>query len=154
VGIGAAPQKPIGGFMKKNLVLLSIMAVLGLMAGFSYAGAGAEMRIKVPFNFYLEDQLFPTGEYSLEMNSGNHATGSQVVLWSTEGKMKKMLFTSAGSDRNQSLKQLGFNKYGDKYFLSTVLINGHKATLKMFKLEKELRSQANQKPNIITIAQK
>jgi hypothetical protein len=47
--------------MKKNLAILSMVVVLGLMAAFSYAGAGAGMRINVPFDFYLEDQLFPTG---------------------------------------------------------------------------------------------
>ena len=141
--------------MKKYLVLLSVMTVFGLMASFTYAGAGVGMRINVPFDFYLDDQLFPNGEYSFEMDSGNYATGSHVVIWSTKGTDNRMLLASPGTDWSTSLNQLSFNKYGKKYFLSTVLIGGHKATLKMFKLEKELRSQMDQNPKtIITIAQK
>jgi hypothetical protein len=139
--------------MKKNLVLLSL-AVLGLTAAFAYAGAGVSMRIHVPFDFYLEDQLLPTGEYSFEMDSGNYATASHVVVWSIGGSENKMLFAIPGTTGDAGLNQLVFNKYGDKYFLSTISIGQHKATVKMFKLEKELRSQMEKNPSNIIIAQK
>jgi hypothetical protein len=153
-GIGTAPQKSNGGFMKKNLVVLSVVVVLGLMASLVYAGAGAGMRINVPFDFYLEDQLFPTGEYSVEMGSGNNATASQLTLWSTHGSEQKLALTTPGTEQDAAVSQLSFNKYGNKYFLSTVSIGGHKATVKMFKLEKELRAQMEKNPAVITIAQK
>lgn len=140
--------------MKKNLVLLSVMALFGLLASFVYAGAGVEMRINVPFDFYLEDQMFPTGEYTFLMDSGNFATGSHVAIWSTNGTANKMLFTSSGTDRTTPLNQVSFNKYGKKYFLSTVLIGGHTATFKMAKLEREMRSQMEKDLGTITIAQK
>jgi hypothetical protein len=153
-GIGKAPQKSNGGFMKKNLVILSMAVVLGLTAVFSYAGAGIGMRISVPFDFYMEDQLFPTGEYSFEMDSGIFATASQLTLWSIQGPEHKLALTTPGTERNMTVKQLSFNKYGNKYFLSTVSIGGHKATVKMFKLERELRSQMDKNPTTITVAQK
>jgi hypothetical protein len=61
--------------------------------------------------------------------------------------------TTAGTDKNAA-NQVVFNKYGKKLFLSTVFINGYKATLKVFNLERELRSQAEQAPSVITVAQK
>lgn len=140
--------------MKKNLTLWTMIAVFGLMASFAHAGAGIGMRIHVPFDFYLEDQLFPSGEYSFEMDSGNYATASHLIVWSTESTGNKMLLTSPGTDHSASMNQLSFNRYGKKYFLSTVLIGGHKATLKMFNLEKELRSQMEENPSNITIAQR
>ncbi len=140
--------------MKKNLAVLSVMAVLSLMAGFAYAGAGIEMRISVPFDFYLGNQLLPTGEYTFQMDSGNYATGSHVLVLSADGKGDKMLFTTPGTDRSTDFNQLSFNKYGDKYFLSSILIGGHKASLKEFSLEKELRSQLEKKPGTIIVAQK
>ena len=140
--------------MKKNLVLWSMVAVFGLMASFAFAGAGIGMRINVPFNFYLEDQLFPTGEYSFEMDYGNYATGSHVVIWSTKGTDNRMLFTSPGTDRSTDLGQLSFNKYGERYFLSSIFIGGHKATLKTLRLEKELRGQMEKSPSTIAVAQK
>jgi hypothetical protein len=140
--------------MKKNLVILSMMVIFSLLAALAYAGAGVGMRINVPFDFYLDDQLIPTGEYSFAMDSNNHATASQVNLWSTQGAVKRMILTSPGTESDQTVNQLSFNKYGDKYFLSTVSIGGHKATVKMFKLEKELRAQMDKKPATITVAQK
>jgi hypothetical protein len=65
-----------------------------------------------------------------------------------------MLLTTPGTEKNQSVNQLGFNKYGKKCFLSTVSIGGHKATLKMQKLERELRAQMDTAPSTIAIAQK
>jgi len=140
--------------MKRNLVLLSIVAAISLMACSAFAGAGSGMRINVPFDFYLEDQFFPTGEYSFEMDSGNFATASHLVIWSANGAENKMLFTSPGTNSSVGLNQLNFNKYGDKYFLSAVSIGEHKATVKVFKLERELRSQLNTKPTTVAIAQK
>jgi hypothetical protein len=140
--------------MKRNLVVLSVVMVLGLMASLVYAGAGAGMRIHVPFDFYLEDQLLPTGEYSVEMGSGNNSTASQLTLWSIHGSEQKLALTTPGTEINATVNQLSFNKYGNKYFLSTVSIGGHKATVKMFKLEKELRAQMEKNPAVITVAQK
>jgi len=140
--------------MKKNLVLLSTVFVIALMATLSFAGAGIGMRINVPFDFYLEDQLLPTGDYSFQMDSGNYATGSHLVVWAEDGTGNTMLFTVPGTRANAALNELRFNKYGDKYFLSTVSIGEHKATVKAFKLEKELRSQLNSTPATIRIAQK
>jgi hypothetical protein len=140
--------------MKRNQLLLTTMAGIGLMASLAFAGAGIGMRINVPFDFYLEDQLFPTGEYSFEMDSGNYATASHLVVWSANGTSNKMLFTAPGTNENVGLNELSFNKYGDKYFLSTVSIGEHKATVKLFKLEKELQSRLDSKPGTIIIAQK
>jgi hypothetical protein len=140
--------------MKKNLVLLFTVAAISMMASLVFAGAGIGMRINVPFDFYLEDQLFENGEYSFQMNSDNHATASQLVLWSTNGSGNKMVFTVPGTNKNVGLSELRFNKYGDKYFLSTVSIGEHKATVKTLKLEREMRSQLDTKPATVTIAQK
>ncbi len=140
--------------MKKNLVLLSIVAAIIMTAISAFAGAGIGMRVTVPFDFYLEDQMFPTGEYSFEMKSDNQATASHLVVWSVGGAENKILFTSPGTNSSVGLNQLSFNKYGDKYFLSTVSIGEHKATVKTFKLERELRSQLNTKPATVTVAQK
>jgi hypothetical protein len=138
--------------MKKNLVILSFVVVFGMMAGFAFAGEN--MRIDVPFAFYMGDQLFPAGEYSFGMNHGNYATASIVNVRAPKGTDNRLLMTNAGTDNNATANQLVFNKYGQKLFLSTVTINGYKATLKVLNLERELRSQAEQAPGVITVAQK
>jgi hypothetical protein len=140
--------------MKKNLVLLSLVAALSLMAGFAYAGAGIVMRIDVPFDFYLEGQLLPAGQYQFEMDSGNFATASHVTLWSIGGRESRMLVTRPGTNATPGMDILRFNKYDDNYFLSSISIRGYKATLKMLKLERELRSQAEKARSVVTVAQK
>jgi hypothetical protein len=102
----------------------------------------------------MGDQLFPAGEYRFDMNHGNYATASFVNVWTPKGADNRLLMTTAGTDKNTTANQLVFNKYGQKLFLSTVSINGHKAALKALSLEGELRSQAEKAPSIITIAQR
>ncbi|HTY64308.1 MAG TPA: hypothetical protein VMG30_18810 [Acidobacteriota bacterium] len=138
--------------MKKYMVVLSFVVVFSMMSGFVFAGEN--MRINVPFAFYMGDQLFPAGEYRFDMSYGNYATGSILNIWTPKGTDTRLLGTTAGTDKDKLANQLVFNKYGQKLFLSTVTIEGYKATLKMQKLERELRSQAEQAPATITVAQK
>jgi len=138
--------------MKRNLVLSSI-AAFGLMAAFAVAGTGFTMHISVPFDFYLEDQLVPAGEYRFDMASTNSATASFVTVRSTDGKGIRMLAATPGVDPDMDTNHLRFNKYGDKYFLYGISIRGHRASLKTFKLEKELRSQIEKSNGTVTIAQ-
>jgi hypothetical protein len=136
--------------MKKNLAVLAV--VFSMIWGFAFAGGGPEMRITVPFDFYMENQLFPAGEYRFDMNSGHHATASLVTVWGAQSEDNRILATVPGTIKDQTVNQLTFNKYGQKHFLSEVSINGHKATVKARNLEKELRAQLA--PAVITIAQK
>lgn len=138
--------------MKKNLVVLSFVVMFGLMAGFTLAGEN--MRIEVPFAFYVDNHLFPAGEYRFDMNRDSHAIGSLVNVWAPKGADNRILMTTAGKEKDTTANQLVFNKYGQKLFLSAVAIHGYKATLKVQSLERELRSQAVQTPSIITVAQR
>jgi hypothetical protein len=140
--------------MKKNLVLLSLVSVLTLTACFVYAGSGVAMRINVPFDFYIENQLFPAGEYRFEMDSPNSVASSHVTVWATKGQEVKMLATIPEIDANATVNALRFNKYEDSYFLSTISISGHKATLREYKMEEELRSQLEKAQNTTIVAQK
>lgn len=138
--------------MRNNLVVLSFVVVFGMMAAFAFAGEN--MRIDIPFAFYMGDQLCPAGEYQFGMNHGNYATGSFVNVWAPKDGDNRILMTTAGTDMHATASQLVFNKYGQRLFLNTISINGHKATLKVHGLERELRSQVEQAPAIITVAQR
>jgi hypothetical protein len=139
--------------MKRNLALLSILAAFSLTATIAFAGAGGTMRVVVPFDFYLEDQLVPAGEYAFEMASVNSVTSSAVTVRSDEGEGIRLLLTMPGTESDAAANCLRFNKYGEKYFLSSISIRGHKANLKTFQLEKELRSQVEKAERTTTIAQ-
>lgn len=138
--------------MKKNLMTLSFVVVFSLMAGFAFAAD--DMSVNVPFTFYVGDQVYPAGQYHFDMNSDARATASLVNLWAPKGKNDRVIMTTPGTDKNATANQLVFNKYGEKRFLSTITINGYKATLKILDLEKEAISQAQQNQDIIRVAQK
>jgi hypothetical protein len=138
--------------MKRNRVFPSIAAVFILMATFAVAGAGRSMRIIVPFDFYLEDQLVPAGEYRFEMPFAYSSTASSVTVRSADGKGIRMLATMPATGSISSTNQLVFNKYGEKYFLSSISISGHRAGLKTFGVEKELKSQIEKAQKTTTIA--
>ncbi len=140
--------------MKRNLILWSILVVLGLTANLAWAGTGTVMHVNVPFEFYLEDQLLPAGTYQFQMASGLNATASFVTVWSADGKGIRMLATMPGVSANTTASHLRFNQYGGKHFLSSISIQEHKATLKPHRLEKELRSQIEKASADIVIAQK
>lgn len=140
--------------MKRNLVLLSLAAILAVTAGLAYAGAGTAMRITVPFDFYLEDQLLPAGDYRIEMGSGFVPTASRVTIRAVDGTGIRILLTLSETGSGDDSSYLKFNRYGERYFLSSVSIGDHKAKVKMYTLEKELRSQ-NQESQVTTlVAQK
>ena len=138
--------------MKKNLVVLSFVAVCTLFSSFALAGPGATLRIHVPFDFYAGNQQLPAGNYVFEMGSGSVDRASIVKVSTKSGEGVCILLTSPGTDNaNETLM---FNKYGNKHFLSSISIRGTKAGVPMIKLEKELRAQAERDRNVITVAQR
>ena len=98
--------------MRKHLVMLSLVAVLALAAGFGFAGSNVGMRINVPFDFYAGDQQLPAGEYTFSMDSGLAATGSNVIVRSGNGTGMCLLLTRPGTDETAS--RLLFNRYDNR----------------------------------------
>jgi hypothetical protein len=135
-------QKQTGGFMKKNLVLLGVVAMLAGMTGLLFAGAGAEVQIAVPFDFYVDGELLPAGEYVFNMGPVGPVTASSIVIRSKDGAERRLLVTMPDVNENTGNASLKFRQYGDKYFLSSVAIRSYKANLKTTTLEKELKAQA------------
>ena len=140
--------------MKRNLVFLSMVVVFSLIASFSFSGAKAVMHVSVPFDFYMEEQLLPAGNYDFEIGPGQDAIASFVTVRSEDGAGIRMMTTQPGVDANATTNLLRFNQYGEKHFLSSVSINGNKASLKMIPLEKELKSQLWKSQSTTTIALK
>jgi len=127
--------------MKKTLAVLSLVVLCSLTAGSVYAGYGPAMRIDVPFDFSIQDQQFPAGQYSFEMGSGSLAASSRVTVWEADGKGVRILSTLPGFDADATVSGLRFNKYKDRYYLSSISIQGNKATVKMTDQEKQVKAQ-------------
>lgn len=127
--------------MKKNLVLLGLVVVLAGTANLMFGGTGAGMRINVPFDFYVGDQLLPKGEYIFNMGTVGLAAASSVTVRSKDDTEMKLLTTIPNVNENPTIASLRFNRYGNKHFLTSVAIRSFKANLKVTRLERELRVQ-------------
>jgi hypothetical protein len=139
--------------MKKNIVLLGFVAVMFVVAGVAFAGMGVQLRMDIPFAFYVEDQLLPAGEYRFDMGTvGIGNTASSVVVRAKDGTGIRLLSTMGDTNENQSLDRLHFNQYGDKFFLSSVAIRSYKANVRSARLERELRTQIERAGKVILVA--
>jgi len=140
--------------MKNSLVVLSVVVVLALTAGFCFAGSSVRMHVNVPFSFYAGEQQLTAGEYIVEMGSSQLPTPAIITLRAQDGTGAFVLMTQQEASGNASLNQLKFNQYGDKHFLSGVSIQGFNAGVKMLRIERDARSQFEKRQSSITVAQK
>ena len=127
--------------MKKTLAVLSLVVLSSLIAGFVHAGSGTTMRITVPFDFCIQDQQFPAGQYRFEMGSGSLADSTLVTVRDADGKGVRIVTTLPGLESDGTMSRLRFNKYEDRYFLSSVSILGSKAIVETTELEKQVRDR-------------
>jgi hypothetical protein len=137
--------------MKRNLVLMGCAAMLIAMAGVVFAGE--QIRVNVPFEFYVGNQLLPAGEYKIEMGALGTDAASSVVIREESGAGVAFVLTRPVSNRNTTPAQLRFNQYGtSKHFLASVSAYNCTAGLTMTKAEKEM-SQYGSKASTILLAQ-
>lgn len=125
--------------MKKTVLLLSLAVIWTIIAISAFAGSAVVVRGKVPFDFFVENQLLPAGEYHFEMGATGGATTSTVTICTKEGSVVAFATTRPGN-RLTNASQLTFNHYSGKYFLSGVESVGHKASLRTTSHERELMS--------------
>jgi hypothetical protein len=128
------------------MVLLGAIALLAGTTGLLFAFTGVEARATIPFDFYIENQLLPAGEYVFNMGRAGYATSSAVTVRSKEGVVILMVSTLTDVNEDHSNAYLKFNRYGNKHFLSSVAIRSYKANLVATNLEKEMRAQLKREP--------
>ena len=127
--------------MKQTLLIMNLVAGLTIMAVFASAASGVVMRGDVPFDFYVENQLLPAGEYDFAMGVIGGETASSVAVRTRDGSVVAFLTTKSDSVAKAANGQLVFNHYNGKYFLSSVECPGYKANLRKTEHEKEMVNQ-------------
>jgi hypothetical protein len=124
--------------MKTNigrlLMTIGLSAVLGsslIVAQSSPAG-----RADIPFGFYVRDTVLPAGSYTVR------ETNNQGVVQIQNNDTGKSIVVMAPPNRsgNTADPKLVFNKYGNRYFLSELWLEGAAAVdcVSMGKLEREI----------------
>ena len=108
--------------MKKALFRIAGLLALAFMAATQIAHAQEQVIANVPFAFTAGNKTLPAGEYRV----GNWIKGyGTLLIQRTDGSAA----TFAGSNTKESntpqtQTKLVFHRYGDRYFLSQVWVEG------------------------------
>jgi hypothetical protein len=140
-----------GGFMKKHNMFPLLAALIVLLAAGSAFAQADRMVVKVPFDFVIGNKTLPAGQYDV------HPTGSLgtlTILGEGEHKMFAISYRVESTQPSQTSKLI-FNRYGNRYFLSQVWIQGNESGRQLPKtgMEKELAKLAsNGTPETVVVA--
>ena len=109
--------------MKKTIskTMIVMFAALSLVSTSLMAASAFSMRMKIPFSFVAGDKVFPAGEYTVKTGIMPNS-----VWIRSEDASKNLVLLSYPTVAQQSEGEswLRFNRYGDRYFLSQILIAG------------------------------
>jgi len=137
--------------MKRQIV--SMFGVLGLLLVAACANAqSVKVKANVPFDFVVDKATLPAGDYSIDQLSANskalavrnHDAGAQmIVLSNTANRLNASGETC-----------LVFHRYGERYFLSQIWIQGEAEGLQlsMSKHEAEIAKNLQRDQDIVIMA--
>jgi hypothetical protein len=135
-----------GGVMKSRN-LFPLLAMVLLAAGSLYAQIANPVKANVPFDFTAGNITLPAGEY--QVGSTEHPGTLLIRGESTQGSFLGSF--AAQANGRAAISKLVFHRYGDRYFLYQIWVQGEDrgSELPMAKVEKELRASA--RPSSLTI---
>lgn len=131
---------------KKTFVPL--LTVVLLAVGSLSAQISGAVKADIPFDFTAGNINLPAGEYQVSRMPN---TGTLLIRCDGTQGMFVQSSAAQASGRTGSSKLI-FHRYGDRYFLSQVWVQGQDrgSEVPMTKLEKEL-SASNVRPSSVTI---
>jgi hypothetical protein len=124
--------------MKKQLLAFVGVLSLLLAAGSAFAQSDNEIRANVPFDFVVGKTTLPSGNYQIVKLS---MTSEHVAIQGTNTKAAMIAYAGPQEVRQPSNRtKLVFHRYGDRYFLSQIWVEGSNRmrTLPKSELEKEV----------------
>lgn len=107
--------------MNKNLLAIT-MALLLLMTAAASAQT-VHMRAKVPFNFIVSGATLPAGEYEIQSFGAEPTLLLIRNLNSSNGTL--VISNSRESLNASSHSKLVFHRYGERYFLAELWVQGY-----------------------------
>lgn len=126
-----------------------LAVVMMLAAGLVSTAAAQELpktrAMKIDFDFYAGKTVMPAGEYEFQLVS---STGPHKLIRIREINSDKQVLLTAIPNRNaQNLDSgsVGFNKYGDQYFLTGVQLGDRNYfhTVLKTSMERDIAKQFN-----------
>jgi hypothetical protein len=122
---------------------LTLMATLMMLPVVAAAQLGPSQNIvtAVPFQFMVDHRAVPAGTYVVK--PAYLWNSSMLVIENEKAKVHVSFFVSYEKSQTGLGSSLIFHKYGDRYFLSGIRLNGSTIErLSESKQESELRTQS------------
>ena len=108
--------------MKKRILAVASLLVVGSFAATQVARAQEPMTVNIPFAFTAGDASLPAGKYRVEKLDGN---GAVLLIRCSEPTASAMVVTIGKQAKEQQERsKLVFHRYNDHYFLSQVWTAG------------------------------
>ena len=111
----------------KPLLLTAVVALI-VMGSAIHAQAQTVVKCKIPFEFALGGEVFPSGVYTLTTSSSDRFL---LVLRNWAANQARFISVQREDEALGSDTLVKFNRYGDHYFLSNVVIAGDGISLKL-----------------------
>jgi hypothetical protein len=128
--------------MKTRTILMAAAMSLTVLASTRVAQAQEQLVVTIPFDFAAGSANLPAGDYSVKLGPTDHT----ILLINRDNPAVSMFLTanSAAAVEPQTQSKLVFNRYGDRYFLSKIWMEGHTEGRQLPKSgrEKEIASEA------------
>ena len=106
--------------MKRNVMLFA--AALALLMTTAASAQTIALKVNVPFSFIINRATLPAGEYSVD--SVDDPGGTLAIRSLTSNTSNLVISNSCQSLKPVGRTKLVFHRYGDRYFLSQVWIEG------------------------------
>ena len=123
--------------MKKNLaVAMAVTALMLASAVSAFAQHPWSMKVTVPFDFTVENQRIPAGDYTVEKIVNGH-----LRMYTSDGKFStSFLVIPKQGKTTAEVGRISFHRYGTEYFLASISMAGQNTGWEVLqgKLESEL----------------
>lgn len=137
--------------MKRQIATL--LGVFGLMLVTACANAQTlKVKANVPFDFVVDKTTMPAGAYTID---DVLPSSSALAIRSRDAKVGRLvLANSARSHEASTDTRLVFHRYGDRYFLSAIWVQGELSGREFptSKREAEVAKSLPQADNVIVLA--
>jgi hypothetical protein len=134
-------MNPWRWFMKSGKLMLGLLLTLLPMLASAQLRSSDKIVTKVPFQFVVANKPVPAGEWIVQAASGD----AKVVMIRNGDAKVNLLSTISESETGTAAAApaLVFHKYGDRYFLCGMKIEGSRIVYRLpeSKAEIELRAQ-------------
>jgi len=121
--------------MKTRAMLAAAVIALAVMASARVASAQNHLVVTIPFDFAAGNASLPAGDYAVRTSESSRTL---LLISTTDPEASVIIPANAAQAADvQTQSKLVFNRYGDRYFLSQVWMEGSALGKQLMKSARE-----------------